>query len=490
MINLRLKVAQGAAWVLAARITINIIGLISTITLARLLVPSDFGIVSIALTIIAIVDSFTNIRATAALIHQEEPTRQHIDTIWTISLIRGILISIIIALISFPASKIYNEPRIVPILLILAAANVITGAYNPKLAILNKNLVFSRDFYISVASKISGLLVAAYIAWEYKSYWALISASLVSQFVTLVFGYISAPYCPKFTLSKFKDFYSFSAWLTLSQSVITINWNADQFIAGIVLNHNELGNYNFANNLASLPTREAIQPLTSTLFPGFTHLAKDRDRLKDAYLRSSAVVFGISLPVAVGFSFLSGDLVPLVVGPQWTIASKMIGVMALIFGLGSISTSVQPLMMAVGATKNLFFRELFMLIVRMPLLAAGVMFAGIWGLIAARAASTLVSVLIDLQMVSGTLRLSLWRQLYSAVRYATASVIMWVMLSATKWLYLFFGINNQFAYISSSIAVGAVTYFVSSFSIWLLASKPEGVEDEIVKLLLKLQKPK
>ena len=76
MINLRLKVAQGAAWVLASRITINIIGLISTITLARLLVPSDFGIVSIALTIISIVDSFTNIKATAALIHQEDPTRK------------------------------------------------------------------------------------------------------------------------------------------------------------------------------------------------------------------------------------------------------------------------------------------------------------------------------------------------------------------------------------------------------------------------------
>lgn len=480
MSEIRTKVALGAAWILAARISVNLIGLLSTITLARLLLPSDFGIVAIAGTVIAIIDSFTNVRVANALVRTEAPTRGHIDTVWTICVIRGLLLAGIIGLCAFPAAIIFKEKNLTNVLLVLASANIITGMYNPKLSILNKNLIFSRDFAINVSSKTLGLLAAAFVAWQYKSYWALVVGSVIAQFVTLIVGYALEPYRPRLTLSHWNDIFSFSAWLSLSQTVIAMNTNFDQLIAGANFNHATVGSYSFANNLAALPTREAIAPVSSILFPAFTQLSKDPERTSRAYLRSIAVICGIAFPAAAGFAFVAPQLIPLVVGAKWAVAAQFISAIALLYGVGSLSTAVQALVMSTGNTRDLFYRELILLLVNIPLFIFGVIFGGIWGLIGAKAISTLVATFVDLQLAARTIRISMADQLTCIARYLTTSLIMWVALNEASQLVQLIDPARGVGYLAICAALGAAIYIATTLACWVFMKRPVGLETEIM----------
>ncbi|MDQ3445451.1 MAG: oligosaccharide flippase family protein, partial [Pseudomonadota bacterium] len=103
--------ARGAAWMFAARMTDKVIGLVSTLFLARLLVPEDFGLVAIATAVIAFLALLANFSFEVALIQHPAPTREHYDTVWTINLLFGLGIAIALVALSHPLASFYDEPR-------------------------------------------------------------------------------------------------------------------------------------------------------------------------------------------------------------------------------------------------------------------------------------------------------------------------------------------------------------------------------------------
>ena len=223
------KLAKGVLWLGAAKLLINLLALISTLMLARLLTPEDFGLVALATTMLAIVSSVTELSLASALIHHNDPKDSHFHTAWSLNFCRAVIVGTLFCAAAPLAASLYQEPRLLNIMLALGASVMLAGLNNPKTVILTRNLVFWQEFVMTVSQKLAGFIVGITIAILYKSYWALIGGTLASQLVGILVSYVIIPFKPKFVFIHARELFSFSIWLTLAQIVNTLNYKFDYF---------------------------------------------------------------------------------------------------------------------------------------------------------------------------------------------------------------------------------------------------------------------
>ena len=124
MNNVSGRLIKGSAWMSASRAIVNVLSLLSTIVLARLLVPDDFGLVSLAMTFLMIVTSVTELSLSMALVRHEAPTPAHFDTAWTLNALRGLLVGALFAAGGWPVAAIYGDDRLVSVMAMLGGSMV------------------------------------------------------------------------------------------------------------------------------------------------------------------------------------------------------------------------------------------------------------------------------------------------------------------------------------------------------------------------------
>ncbi len=478
------KLAKGAAWVAATRLLINLLGLANTLLLARLLTPADFGVVAIAGTVSFIVTSLTELSLAQSLIQHRNPEEEHFHSVWTLNLARSAILTVLILALAWPVAWFYSDPRIAPLMIAVGAGAFLTGALNPKLIIFQRNLVFWQDFVLNVSQKVVGLAVAVTIALLLRNYWAIVSGILAAQACAVVCSFLLIPYRPKLQLRRAKELLSFSIWLSLGQAINTINWRSDHLAIGYFLGNAPLGYYTIGDTLAVLPTREATAPLAQTLFPGFSRINDDPVRLRSAYQRAQTLLCAVALPLGFGFALIAKPMVLLTMGEAWLPTVMIIQFLSGIFALQTLASSLQPLAMAMGATRSLFTRDMINFGIRIPFLIAGMIFYGIPGVIVARCISGTASTIINMAMVKRLLSLSITAQLMANARALTSTVAMVALVTLwDRWI----GEGTDPGFLISKILIlfvaAASVYLATTVGLWLLAGRPVGPESEIASVV-------
>jgi lipopolysaccharide exporter len=485
--NVRSRLLKGAVWLSAARLATNLLATISTLVLARLLVPSDFGLVALGTTTLSILTSITNISLSEALVQHRDPSDRHFNTVWTLNLLRGVLIGSIFTLIALPVAHYYSDDRLINVMLALSGSAVLNGLENPRAIMLTKQLIFWQQFMLQVSQKLVVLVTSVAIAVIYHSYWALIGGIVLGQFAGVLVSYTVLPFRPSFSIAHARELFSFSIWLTLCEAINTINWNFDQLLVGKFIGKTALGYYTVGNNLAVMPSREATAPLTGTLFPAFSNLSHDPVRLAAAYQRAQTLVTAIALPAGVGMALIADPLVRLTMGEKWLPVVFVIRILAAVFAFQTFGSLAQPLAMAAGRTQLLFRRDLQAFLYRVPLVIVGLYFGGFAGVLYARAVMGTTGLLFNTNVVTKVTGLSLWQQIRPNMR-AVASVLLMVAVlvpidalsvkTADHW-----AIAENLAVL---IVVGALVYGFATFAIWRMAGRPEGPESEIAQVMSKV----
>lgn len=477
------KLARGVLWLSGAKIVVNVLGLISTLVLARLLTPEDFGLVAIANTLIAVVASMTEMSLSAALVHHKDPTDEHFNSAWTMNALRALLIASVLGAASPFIADFYNDPRLMPVLLLLAGSMVIGGLNNPKQVVLTRRLEFWQEFAVLVSQKAAGFAVGVTMALVFRSYWALVAGTLATQLAGLVVSYCVVPFRPRPSLAKVRELWSFSAWVTLSYILNTINWKLDHFLIGTFISPKALGTYTVGDNLAGLATRETIGPLEAALFPGLRQVVDDPERLKRTYSRAQGLITMIALPVGFTVGALAEPLVALVLGPKWSDAVLIVQVLACIFAVQTISSAVHPLAMAKGQTRAMFGRDMLAFAVRVPIILGGMWWAGVTGIVFGRVISGTTSMLISAHVVKQLIGIPIWRQLMNSWRSAVSVALMWAALTAmlAQW-----PVTGSPLHRAAALAVlgacGGAVYLSAHFLLWRLARKPAGPESDFLEL--------
>lgn len=481
------KLAKGVFWLSSAKVIVNTLALCSTLILARLLTPEDFGLFSLALTMLTIISALTELSMANALIHHKNPTDDHFNTAWTLNLTRASVVSIIFCVAAPITAWIYHEPKLTGIMLYLAASIVMTGLNNPKMVLMTRNLIFWQEFALTVSQKLVGFIVGVSIALIYKSYWALVGGMVASQLVGIIVSYIIIPYRPKFSLTNAKELWSFSIWLTLGQIVNTLNWKLDHLLIGSYLGIKPLGYYTVGDNLAAMPTRETIGPLETTLFPGFKQIVHDNARLKIAYKSAQSLITAIVLPVGVGCALIAHPLVLLAMGAKWLPIVQIIQVLSCVFALQTMASPVHPLAMAKGETKLLFKRDLFSFAMRVPIIIAGMFIGGLVGIIYARAITGVIAIFINMHLVRRLIGTAIFEQIGANVRSLASIVCMAIGVLYLEQLIGRDGSQMDLVLkIVAFVVTGALLYITTHFILWVMAGRPIGPESELMKIVSKV----
>jgi lipopolysaccharide exporter len=481
------RMIKGSLLFTLGSVTANILGALSTIILARLLTPADYGIFAIGATVIAILSSVTDWSIGQALIQRNEVDDDHVNTAWTLNFLRVVPIGIGLMLLSPLIAASFDDPRLTDVLIALAAGWMLMGFVSPKIALFQRQLQFGQQVLINVSQKLVSVVVTIVIAILYKSYWALVIGTLSASVVTMAISYVIAPFIPRFTLKHGREIFSFSAWASLGEIVNTLNWRIDALLIGKFLNVHDIGYYTVGSNLALLPTREAITPLTKTLFPGFSSIRNDPDRLRSAYSRAQNFVTAVSLPVGVGVALLGDPIVRVLLGERWLPAIFIVQTLSLIFSIQTLGTQVGPLAMAMGETRMLFRRSIELLFIRLPIVVAGLYIAGIKGMVVARLIAGIIAIGINLRMVKRLLGLSIWSQLRANERAIASTAIMAGCVLAAQTItphsMATFALILQILQLS---ALGAVVYCASSYLLWTIAGRPAGPETDALHVFNKI----
>jgi PST family polysaccharide transporter len=475
------QTALGGLLMVGARLLTRFIDLATMLVLARLLVPSDFGLVAIAVSAVVIVESAVELPLNQALMRLAAVTPAHYDTAFTLAALRVSLLVAIILAGAAPFARFYGDDRLFALVCVLAIGAAARGLTSPCLAEYQKAMSFWRDFVIQLGGKILGFAVGAGAAMATHSYWSIAAGSVTYPLVAIVGSYCFAPYRPRFSLSEMPAFAGFVGWMTAGHVISALNWQSERLLLGKLQDKADLGLFATASDLSLIPITALFGPMIRPLLAGFSLIRDDPARLTRSYQHVSSAVMALGLPLLVGENLLAEPAIRVVLGDTWMGAVAPLQWLSLslipgLFGLASI-----PLVMSSGETKIFLKRNTLEICVKLPLLIAGAVEFGFVGVAAARAVSEAAAALYCMAAVRRLIGLSVGAQLLAPWRSFVATLVMApAVIVCVRGLTPsqgapFSGLQGGFDLLAM-IAAGGATYGAALGVLWLASGRPRGVE--------------
>ena len=481
MNDLARRAAVGAGWLYSYRWLDRGLDFLALVVLARLLSPDDFGLVAIAASVVTIIEGLSAFDVNKALIRTRDDQRALFDTAFTLSMMRGIVSALCMA----AAAGFVTDGRIATILMVLALSPILTGLSNPKFVLFERDLVFSKLAILTLGAKIVSVTVTLLIAIMYRSYWALVVGMLVGTLITLILSYALRPYRPRLSLARASEIFAFSGWLSLTSVVITLSMETDKIIVGRLLGIAETGLYFMTQRVGVLPTRELVSPLQRILFPSFSELAQDTQRLRRAAMESINVLASLSLPAGFGFALVANDFVPLVLGDQWNPIIHLLTILTPYLGLRATLSMTLPCVMALGRTKLLFGVSLAYALIHLPAFIVSTALFGLKGAIWSIVGAGVVYTWLNVWMLRRTLDVSFSGVVLQLRRPLAAGLAMVgaVWLLATMMPSVGFSPPGSWLSLVLKTLVGACVFWCALYLLWRLERKPDGIERRLFQIL-------
>jgi len=375
------KMVRGGAYLSSLKVIRKILSLIRLIIIGRILAPSDFGLMGIALLTMSAIETFSRTGYREALIQKKEDIRGYLDAAWTVLIIRGFIIFIVIYLLAPYASLFFHSPAVVPIIQVLGFAFFFEAFNNIGVVFFRKELEFNKVFIHRFVGISTNFVVAVVAALILRSVWALVFGLLAEKIVSIIVSYVIHPYRPRFSkdIEKARELFGFGKWILGSSILLFIGEHIDDIFVGRVLSATALGFYQMAYRISNMLETEITQIITGVAFPAYAKLQDHPIRLRKAYFRIMKLTMAISIPIAVGMVFLAPEFTMVFLGEKWMSMVVVIQFLAVAGLIKSIISTGSPLFTGSGYPNYQFYmqliRGLIIIIVIYPL----IMYAGISG---------------------------------------------------------------------------------------------------------------
>lgn len=471
----------GGSWTVGARLVSRVIDLGTMLVLAHILNPRDFGLVAIAMTVIYILEAALELPVSQALVRLTTTDAAHYDTAFTLSLLRGLALALIVCLISWPFARFYSDTRLFPLTCVLSIAPAARGLVSPRLADFSRRLDFSPDFTMEFLGKIAAFVTALTLGLTFRSYWAIAAGTIVAPLGSTISSYVLAPYRPRLSLRQLPAFSGFLGWITAAQVVSAFNWQTDRLLLGKLTSKSALGLFTAANDIANVPVMSLFSPMMRPLLSAFSLVKEDRARLARSYQGSATAMITVGLPILLAESMLAYPAVRLMFGAKWMGSAPLLRWLAISLIPMLFAIPMAPLVMTFGKTQIFFKRNLFEICIKLPLVVIGAIKYGFLGVVFARCISESATVFYSMVVVRRLIGISIRDQLIAPWRTLAASAFMAVVLSlCLPRLAHTTALVPLALTVSGAMLLGTLTYCVALYSLWILAGQPSGLEAMIV----------
>lgn len=444
---------------------LNILG---TIVLARMLEPSDFGAVALAMVLLGTSYMFVGLGMGSALIHSDEDPDRVAFQAFTVTAIAGLALFILLKVnIEFVASLLGNLDVVVfnsllPILLLTALTIV------PE-SMLSKQMLFSRVSIATIVSEIAYLIIAILLAWLGYGLWSLVYGRLGSSLIKMLITWFSNPtwawIIPKrWDWSLQKRLFKYGLPTTGGGMVSYFHTHWDDWYVGRHFGTQSLGYYtkayDFSNKTLSSLSRTIIN---GVFFPSYSRVRDDKDRLRNIFLKGTRVVLLLMVPISLGLLVVAPELVPVILGEKWIPMIPLLQIYSFMVLFRPISSNAVPFFMGVGRPHYVLYAGIVLSIVMVPavLILSAI---GVAGVAIAVAISHFVGAGYSLYLVNRVLPGVAKASLRDFVPFVVVGTVMAVSVQLLKpYVMSWAGETYALLGVLVLVAIGAIIYLALIF---------------------------
>ncbi|MHA7816387.1 MAG: oligosaccharide flippase family protein [Pseudohaliea sp.] len=348
------KVMNSSALLVALKLIHRSLGLVSTIILARLLTPADFGLVALVSITVYFFDVLSSAGSDQYIIRRAEVSRDDLDTAWTIDLLMKLTLWLLLEAIAPWFAQFFGEPRLSNALRVGACVLPINALASARLNLLKQGFEYRGIFALSIAQRLLTFALVILLAYMLRSYWAMIISDIAASLFFTLGSYGVARHRPRLTLTCATEQWAFSGWLLLKSVVGYTRSQIDTFFISKLFPATTLGQYQLAREIVMLPAHTLIAPASDPLVALFRHSRESPERLAQdlrlAQLATALVVFPI-----VGFLIcFPSPVISVLLGSQWAEAGAMIQALSLLLLYFSFFVLYEQALIAVGQVSVLF----------------------------------------------------------------------------------------------------------------------------------------
>ena len=468
-----MSIVQGTAVVVAMRWTDRLIGLISTLILARLLTPADFGIIAMASLAVTLADVLLDLGVNVALIQNSNATQAHYNTAWTLRLLQTSIATFALVLAAPLAAEYFHDARIQPVLQVLAFSLLLAGFENIGIITFQKHMRFGAEFRFLFLRRMAGFVTTIIAAWLLRSYWALVIGTLVGRTAGVGLSYWLHPMRPRLSFEKFREIFSISQWMLLRSIGNYLHQNLHKILVGRWTQATTMGAYSLADDISGMPSGELLAPLNRVLFPAFAAAKEDPLELKRIFLLAQGVQTLVAIPAAAGLALVAHEVVLFLLGEKWMIAVPFIQILALVNIVQALTTSVGYVLIVLGKI--------------------GISVIGIWIRVVVFCALALTVIpgndaleiaWLRLFVVAAGVWLSFWLLVRTLPGLRFRDVIrssIRPLIGAAAMAMALLNLDSHFdlplgMLLALKISLGVTTYVAAVLSLWWVAGRPWGAE--------------
>ena len=343
----------GFGWMTLLRISGRGLTIAKTAILARILSPVDFGQFGAAALSLSLFEVLTETGVNQALIYSDKKVEELVNPAWTVAIVRGVIISILIGLSAWPVSIFFSDSNLIKLILVLSLVPLIKGFINPMTVEFIKELQFEKETIFRLTLLIIDGLTTIISAVFLKSALAFAIAMIIAGAAEVILSFLYFKIRPRLSFSReyLAEIMNYGKWVTLSGIGYWFSTELDDFVAGKAFGMKTLGIYQAAYKISTLPVTEIAGSVNQVSFPVMSKLKEDRLKFWKIFMGSIGVIGGIGMIGGLVLWIWPSEVVLILLGDKWLEAVPLIRILAVFGVVRSIESGIQPVFLASGRPK-------------------------------------------------------------------------------------------------------------------------------------------
>lgn len=450
-------------WAILQRFGTVSISFVSNVVLARFLTPNDFGTVGMLLFFIAIAETFVDGGFGSALIQRQDITQTDKSTIFYINLIISIFLYICLFICAPFIADFYKITLLTPLLRIQGLTLIIQSFGIVQSSMLNKEMKFMKLSVCNLLGALIGSTVGIILAYLEFGVWSLVFRTIVMLLIVVVFFWITGNWKPSFEFSihSFKKLFSFSAYIFVSNLMLTISSNIQSLILGKLFKPSVLGNFTQARSTRNIVSQSLSTVVGQVLYPDFSKHQNDHKTLEKRLIQSSSILSFVTTPILLICISLAYYIFYFLFGEKWLNAVPYFQILC----IGGIFLSLQEInsnvIKALGHSKTLFYCNAGKTAFLCILLIFSAKIMGVFGLLWSMVLYNILSFFLFLFLSTKYIKASFLKQLTN----------IFINISIALLCYSFALCLDLFLFTENNLIKKLITNFIFLFSYFVIAYK-------------------
>lgn len=458
------RAARALAIVGSSKVIEKLLSFATTLVLARLLTPSDYGVMALAMVFIGFIAFFNEIGLGAAIVQQKEISDEALDGSFFTSILFSTSLFIVAATTAPFAAHFLGNSQLTTIIPVLAFGFVLGGAASVSTSLLRKEMRYKPLAIVSiVAVAIQSAVSIALAAFE-LGVWALIAGFIASQVVRTIGALVSAKWLPK-KIQGFRAAYTlirYGLQVTYSRLLFFLSENLDNIIIGRLNGERVLGLYSMGVGLATIATSHITSVVVDVASPLFAKLQGDPERLSQSACQITRGLAFLVFPILLGSAAVADDLVPVALGSQWTELIPSFRILCFAVIIRSIAPVLSQLLISTGHARTVTRNMAWNVAVLAISISVGAHYFGLSGAAMAWLLAYPTTFALQLYCAITQVGLSLRNYTRAITPALTASILMFFSVMLIAQITHYQGLPHASA-LAIEVVVGAATY-----SVWLI----------------------